>query len=93
VPPPEPPPPAWTIDDAVAVFARAGVPVGPDPDDAARRLTAIIRALGWRPIGETRSGEKGGRGKALYPAQDFQDLHRDLAEWLIRIPGQTPSDR
>lgn len=79
-PPAEQPTPAWTIEQASDYFAAAGVPVEP------RRLASIIRALAWRPVGETRSGERGGRGKALYPARDFQLLHRDLAEWLARIP-------
>jgi CubicO group peptidase (beta-lactamase class C family) len=68
------------VEEAADYFAAAEVPVEP------RRLAAIIRALAWRPVGETRSGERGGRGKAQYLARDFQMLHRDLAEWLVRIP-------
>lgn len=84
--PAEPDPPLWTVEQAAAYFAAAGIPVDP------RRLAVIIgaRGLAWTPVGETRPGEKGGRGKALYPVQDFQDLHRDLAEWLIRIPQPEP---
>jgi hypothetical protein len=83
-PPVAPPPPAWTIDQACDYFAAAGLPIPGGP----RRLAAIIgrRALAWQPVGETPSGERGGRGKALYPARDFQLLHRDLADWLARIP-------
>jgi hypothetical protein len=72
--------PVWSVEEASRYFADAGIPVEP------RRLAAIIRALDWRPVGETRSGVKGGRGKALYLTSDFQRLHRDLAEWLVRIP-------
>lgn len=86
-----PPAPAWTVEEASAWFSAAGVPVEP------RRLAQIIRALAWRPVGETRSGDRGGRGKALYSSRDFQTLHRDLAEWLVRIPdpgvGASPDPR
>jgi hypothetical protein len=81
-PPAEAPPPPWTVEQACDWFAAAGVPVPGGP----RRLAAIIKALAWKPVGETRSGERGGRGKALYSSRDFQLLHRDLAEWLARIP-------
>jgi hypothetical protein len=75
---------AWTVDEASAYFAAAGLPFPP------RRLLMIIRALGWRPVGATPSGPAGGRGKALYPVRDFQELHRDLAGWLTRIRPEDP---
>jgi hypothetical protein len=78
------PPPTWTVEQAAAMWAAAGLPLHPDPAEATRRLTLIIRGLGWHPSGETRSGAKGGRGKAVYPAADFQRLHRDLAGWITR---------
>lgn len=84
MPPAEPPQPAWTVEEACDYFAAAGIPVEP------RRLAAIIRALAIAPVGSTRSGERGGRGKALYPVADLQALHRDLAEWLARIPDPPP---
>jgi hypothetical protein len=87
---PAEPPPTWTVDQAVAYFAAAGVPVGPDPAAAPRRLAAIIKALDLRPVGRTPSGPQGGVGKALYSTAELQALHRDLAEWLIRIPDPGP---
>ena len=81
---PEPPEPTWTVDQACEYFAASGIPVAP------RRLAAIIRALAISPAGETRAGERGGRGKALYSVRELQALHRDLAEWLIRIPDPGP---
>ena len=65
----------WTVDEAREQFAQAGVPV----DGLAR----IIRALpGFQRIGETPSGEQGGRGHALYEIAQLQRLHAALAPWL-----------
>lgn len=67
---------AWTIDEASAEFARTGIPMQP------AQLRAIVRALHWKPAGETASGEHGGRGHALYPIADLQRLHAALSPWL-----------
>ena len=73
----------WTVDEAREQFAQAGVPM----DGLAR----IIRALpGFRRIGETPSGEHGGRGCALYDIGQLQLLHKALAPWLtMPPPGDT----
>jgi hypothetical protein len=69
----------WTVDEACAEFARAGMPVDP------ARLRMVIRALpGFRPVGEKRApaGSKGGRGHPLYEIGQLQRLHAALAPWL-----------
>ena len=69
----------WTISEACAEFAAAGMPVDPV------RLRAIIRQLpGLTRCGETRKppGSKGGRGDPLYPIGELQRLHSALAPWL-----------
>jgi hypothetical protein len=67
----------WTISEACAEFERAGLPVDP------ARFRMIIRALpGFKPVGETRSGQLGGRGQALYEIGALQRLHAALAPWL-----------
>jgi hypothetical protein len=66
----------WTVAEAVEQFAQAGVPM----DGLAR----VIRALpGFQRIGETESGEHGGRGYAVYDIAELQQLHGRLARWLI----------
>lgn len=65
----------WTVSEAREEFAKAGMPV----DGLAR----IIRALpGFQRIGETPSGEHGGRGHALYSIGELQRLHAALSPWL-----------
>ena len=72
----------WTIAEARAQFAETGLPI--------ERLDRIIRALpGLKPCGETRPGERGGRGYALYPIRDLQRLHSALAPWLMPPSGDT----
>jgi hypothetical protein len=72
----------------VEYFAASGIPV------SAKRWAALLRDLAVRPAGETQAGPRGGRGKALYYTREMQELHRDLAEWLIRIPdGASPDPR
>ena len=78
------PPPTWTVEQASAYFAASGIPFD------AWRLALVIKALSIRRAGEARPGPSGGRGKAMYPVGDLQALHRDLAEWLIRIPDPGP---
>lgn len=73
---------------ACEVFARSGLPVGPDVLEA---LIAVLRRTeGGRarlaPAGAAKAGERGGRGKALYPARVLMELHRDFAPW-ITPPG------
>ena len=69
----------WTIAEAVAEFERAGMPVDP-----ARFGMAVTRVARIRRVGETRPGEHGGRGYALYPIDQLQLLHAALAPWLTR---------
>jgi hypothetical protein len=65
----------WTVSEAVAKYAETGLPMD--------GLDQIIRALpGFTRIGETRSGERGGRGHALYSIAQLQRLHAALAPWL-----------
>lgn len=67
----------WTISEACAEFDAAGMPVDP------RRFRIIVRNLpGLVPVGETKSGERGGRGQFLYEIGQMQRLHAALAPWL-----------
>ena len=67
----------WTIDDALAEFKKQGMPVDPV------RFRAAVRVAKIQRVGETSSGERGGRGHALYPIGELQKLHSRLAEWLV----------
>lgn len=70
----------WTIPEAKAQFAETGLPVD--------HLDRIIRALpGFQPCGETRPGDLGGRGYRLYPIDELQLLHKNLARWLKPPPS------
>ena len=77
----------WTVSDALGQFDAAGMPV----DRAGFR--AVVRAArrtgNLKPLGETRSGERGGRGQILYPIAELQLMHKDLARWLTP-PGEQP---
>ena len=75
----------WTISEAVAEFEAAGMPVDP------RRFRIIVRNLpGLQPVGETKSGERGGRGQFLYEIGQMQRLHSALAPGLaVPPPGDT----
>jgi len=70
----------WTVSDALGQFDAAGMPV----DQAGFR--AVVRAARrtgrLKPLGETRSGERGGRGQILYEIGLLQQLHKDLVPWL-----------
>ena len=76
----------WTVPDALAEFAAAGMPL----DETGFR--AVVRAahrLGTlRRVGEKRepagSKDRGGRGRPLYDIGALQQMHKDLARW---IPG------
>ena len=72
---------------ACAQFAEAGMPV-----DEARFRIAVTRVARIPRTGEMQAGEKGGRGRALYPVGELQDLHRALAPWLV-IREPPPGDR
>lgn len=75
---------AWTLREACEEFAKAGVPIDPDPVRAAYRLHLIIRGLQLEPAGRGPSaGEQGGRGQNLYPISELQRLHAALAPWLV----------
>lgn len=67
----------WTIDEALAEFAGQGMPV-----DEYRFRLAVTRVARIRHAGETRSGERGGRGQRLYPIAELQQLHSALSPWL-----------
>jgi hypothetical protein len=74
----------WTISDAFEEFEKTGIPV----DRAGFR--AVVRAArrtgNLKPLGETKSGEHGGRGQILYPIPDLQQMHKDVARWLSEPP-------
>ena len=74
----------WTVTEALEEFARQGMPVDPARFRAAVRTARIPRA------GETRSGEKGGRGQNLYPIHELQRLHSALAPWLVSADREPP---
>ncbi len=71
----------WTIAEACTEFASAGMPV-----DEARFRLAVTRVARIPRVGETPSGEKGGRGKLLYDIGQLQRLHSALAPWLTAAP-------
>lgn len=87
VPPQEPPDPAltWTAEQASQYFERAGLPIDAGP------LLAILKALKVPRAGRTPSGEKGGRGKALYSTAVVQRLHRDLTDGGWITPRDPPA--
>ncbi len=67
----------WTISEACREFEAAGMPVD------CRRFRIIVRNLpGLVPVGEAKSGERGGRGQFLYEIGQLQRLHSALAPWL-----------
>jgi hypothetical protein len=66
----------WTIPEALAEFERQGMPVDP------ARFRAAVRVAKLQRTGETSSGERGGRGHALYEIAQLQRLHSALAPWL-----------
>ena len=72
----------WTLEEACEQFAKAGMPV-----DEARFRVAVTRVARLRRVGETPSGEKGGRGKLLYEIGQLQRLHAALAPWLTAQDG------
>lgn len=74
----------WTISEACEEFERAGLPVDPG------RFRMAIRAVKLKPVGETTSGRKGGRGQSLYEIGQLQRLHAALAPWMtVPPPGDT----
>jgi hypothetical protein len=66
----------WTVDEALAEFARQGMPVDPD------RFRAAVRVAKLPRTGEKPSGERGGRGHAMYDIAALQRLHAALSPWL-----------
>lgn len=73
---------AWTISEACAEFAAAGMPVDED-----RFRIAVTRVARIPRAGETPSGTKGGRGHPLYSIGELQRLHSALAPWLTAPSG------
>jgi hypothetical protein len=75
----------WTVSDALGQFDAAGMPV----DRAGFR--AVVRAArrtgNIKPIGETKSGESGGRGQIIYGIPDMQQMHKDNVRWLATQDG------
>ena len=67
----------WTIAEACQEFARQGMPVDP------KRFTMVVRGVQLERAGEGPSGERGGRGEALYPIGELQRLHSRIAEWMV----------
>jgi hypothetical protein len=76
----------WTIAEACEQFAAAGMPV-----DEARFRLAVTRVARLQRVGETPSGEKGGRGQFLYPIGELQLLHAALVRWLTAGSPETPA--
>jgi hypothetical protein len=74
----------WTVSDALGQFDAAGMPL----DQAGFR--AVVRAArrtgNIKPLGETKSGERGGRGQIVYEIPLLQQMHKDLARWLTVPP-------
>ena len=68
----------WTLEEACAQFAAAGMPVDPG-----RFRMAVTRVARLPRVGETPKGPKGGRGQLLYEIGQLQRLHAALAPWLI----------
>jgi hypothetical protein len=70
----------WTVSDALGQFDAAGMPV----DRAGFR--AVVRAArrtgNLKPLGETKSGEHGGRGQIVYEIGQLQQMHAALVRWL-----------
>lgn len=77
----------WTVDEAVAEFAAAGMPVDP-----ARFRLAVTRVARIPRVGETPSGNKGGRGHLLYPIGELQRLHAALSPWLVGDGNLSPAN-
>ena len=76
----------WTVDEALAEFARQGMPVDP-----ARFRIAVTRVARIPRVGEGPSGAKGGRGQNLYPIGQLQRLHSALAPWLTEgVAAEAP---
>ena len=72
----------WTVPEALAQFAAAGMPLDETGFRAVVRAAHRVGAL--QRAGETSSGPKGGRGRPLYEIGALQQMHKDLARW---IPG------
>jgi hypothetical protein len=73
----------WTLSEACAEFERAGLPVDP------AQFRIAIRAVRLKAVGETASGQRGGRGQLLYDIGQLQRLHAALAPWLTLPSGET----
>jgi hypothetical protein len=67
----------WTVDEALAEFRAAGMPV-----DAERFRIAVTKVARLERVGEAPKGPKGGRGKLRYPIGELQLLHSDLVRWI-----------
>ena len=70
---------------ALADFEKAGMPLDP-----ARFGLTVTRAARVPRIGETRSGDKGGRGRKLYDIGRLQRLHAWLIEQDELNEGKQP---
>jgi hypothetical protein len=75
----------WTIDEAFTEFERAGMPVDRTGFRAVVRAAHRVGTL--QRTGETPSGEKGGRGQAMYDITRLLQMHKDL---VGHIPARDP---
>ena len=75
----------WTIPMACEQFELQGMPV-----DEARFRIAVTRVARLARTGEMKSGERGGRGQALYDIGQLQRLHAALSPWLT-TPQHDPT--
>ena len=75
----------WTIPEALAEFAEAGMPL----DQAGfRAVVRHARRVGTlKPVGHTKPGRQGGRGEFRYDIGQLQQMHKDQVRW---IPAQPP---
>jgi hypothetical protein len=73
----------WTVPDALAQFAAAGMPLD---ETGFRAVVRAARRLGTlQRTGSSPSGPKGGRGEARYDIARLQLMHKDL---VGHIPAQ-----
>jgi hypothetical protein len=72
-----------TVPEALAQFAAAGMPLDETGFRAVVRAAHRVGTL--KRTGETPSGEKGGRGQAMYDITRLLQMHKDL---VGHIPAQ-----
>ena len=77
----------WTVPEALAQFAAAGMPLDETGFRAVVRAAHRVGTL--KRTGETRApaGSKGGRGRPLYDIARLQQMHSRLVQ---DIPARDP---